>query len=41
MILLNDCVDDYILCWVYAHNFVNQRHIVNYFAVIVEINEMK
>ena len=25
----------------YAHNFVNQRHIVNYFAVIVEINEMK
>ena len=23
----------------YAHNFVNQRHIVNYFAVIVEINE--
>ena len=25
----------------YALNFVNQKHIVNYFAVIVEINEMK
>ena len=38
MILLNDCIENYILC---TYNFVNQRHIVNYFAVIVEINEIK